>query len=380
MGRRRIVALAAAAVLTVATAGFLVLRDRAEGGSSSELLAAMRRDLHLTAAQATARLAGDERAARTVGRLRDLLGAGFGGAWLSPDGAVLTVAVTDAAQAATVRAAGAQPRIVTRSEADLADLKARLDRNAERAPYRVSDWHLDPESNRVVLVSTAANDEAALQFAAASGVPGDAVRVVTHSGRPRPFADVRGGTPYVINSSTRCSVGFPVQGGFVTAGHCGAAGDTVTTRRGAALGTFADSSFPGNDYAWVKVTSNWSPRPVVDDYTGGTIRVAGSQESPVGATVCRSGSTTGWHCGTILARDATVRYEAGLVTGVTRTDVCAEPGDSGGAWITGTQAQGVTSGGTGDCATGGTTYFQPINEILAHYRLKLMTSTNTVNE
>jgi streptogrisin C len=93
----------------------------------------------------------------------------------------------------------------------------------------------------------------------------------------------------------------------------------------------------------------------------------------VAATVCRSGSTTGWHCGTIQAFDTTVTYSQGSVSGLIRTTVCAEPGDSGGSLLAGNQAQGVTSGGSGNCTTGGTTYFQPVNEILNRYGLALRT-------
>jgi hypothetical protein len=54
--------------------------------------------------------------------------------------------------------------------------------------------------------------------------------------------------------------------------------------------------------------------------------------------------------------------------------VCAEPGDSGGSFISGDQAQGVTSGGWGDCSGGGETWYQPINEILNRYGLTLTTA------
>ena len=57
--------------------------------------------------------------------------------------------------------------------------------------------------------------------------------------------------------------------------------------------------------------------------------------------------------------------------------MCAEPGDSGGSLIAGTQAQGVTSGGSGNCSSGGTTYFQPVNEILSAYGLTLTTGGGT---
>lgn len=81
-------------------------------------------------------------------------------------------------------------------------------------------------------------------------------------------------------------------GGSVTAGHCGTTGATTSQPSG----SFAGSSFPGNDYAWVRVAAGNTPRALVNRYPG-TVSVAGSQASGVGASVCRSGSTTGWHCG-----------------------------------------------------------------------------------
>jgi streptogrisin C len=140
-------------------------------------------------------------------------------------------------------------------------------------------------------------------------------------------------------------------------------------------GTFQGSSFPGNDYAWVAVNSNWVPQPWVNNYAGGNVTVAGSTEAAVGASVCRSGSTTGWRCGTIQAKNQTVNYAEGSVSGLTRTNACAEPGDSGGSWLSGQQAQGVTSGGSGNCSIGGTTYFQPVNEILSAYGRQLVTGS-----
>src|SRR6185437_115519 len=140
-------------------------------------------------------------------------------------------------------------------------------------------------------------------------------------------------------------------------------------------GRFPASSFPGdNDFGVVAVNGNWTPQPMVNDFNGGTVPVAGSQEAPVGASVCRSGSTTGTHCGVIQAKNATVNYPEGAVTGLTRTNVCAEAGDSGGPWLSGDQAQGVTSGGSGDCTVGGTTFFQPVNEILQDNNLTLVTT------
>src|SRR5690606_33040292 len=115
----------------------------------------------------------------------------------------------------------------------------------------------------------------------------------------------------------------------------------------------------------VRTGSDDNPVGAVNDYNGGTVAVAGSTQAPVGSHVCRSGSTTGWHCGTIQAYNATVTYPQGSVNGLIRTTVCAEPGDSGGSLLAGDQAQGVTSGGSGNCRSGGTTYFPPVNPILS---------------
>jgi hypothetical protein len=52
---------------------------------------------------------------------------------------------------------------------------------------------------------------------------------------------------------------------------------------------------------------------------------------------------------------------------MSRTTVCAEPGDSGGPLYSGTTALGLTSGGSGNCSSGGVTYFQPVVEALNRY-------------
>src|SRR5919197_1583895 len=83
----------------------------------------------------------------------------------------------------------------------------------------------------------------------------------------------------------------------------------------------------------------------------------------VGEAVKRTGSTTGTHSGTVTALNVPVHYQGGgTVSGLIQTNVCAEPGDSGGPLYDGTKALGITSGGSGDCRTGGTTFFQPVTE------------------
>ncbi|MBM7811766.1 S1 family peptidase [Saccharothrix algeriensis] len=304
-----------------------------------------------------------------------MLGDTFAGAWIDGSTGRMTVAVTDGAKADAVRAVGADAKVVTYSQRQLTGAKTALDTLS--APLSVTGWRVDDASNTVVVeVNRHTRDAAADRFVAAAKSISPAVRAVEVDHAPTPLYDTRGGDAYYIGSGSRCSVGFAVTGGFVTAGHCGRTGATTTGYNRVSQGTFRGSSFPGNDYGWVATNSNWTSRPWVNRYNGSNVVVKGSSEAAVGASVCRSGSTTQWRCGTIQGKNQTVNYPQGSVGGLTRTTACAEPGDSGGSWVAGTgfgQAQGVTSGGSGNCSSGGTTYFQPVNEILSVYGLRLTT-------
>lgn len=347
------------------------------GGVSPELLAAMKRDLGLSGEQAVARLARSEWAGGVSATLAAQTGEDFGGAWLASDGTTLKVAVTDSAAASVVKAAGAVPVLVKRSEAELDAAKTKLDAAGTKA-NGLTGWYVDVTTNKLVVVAKSGEKAEALALARRAGVPAELVTVKVSDAQPKPLFDVRGADPYFVavdGGQARCSIGFSVEGGFVTAGHCGAEGATTTGFNNEAQGTVEFSVFPGAaDMGFVAVNGDWDPRPVVNDFEGNELPVAGNTEAPVGAAVCRSGSTTGTFCGTILAKNQTVQYPEGTVTGLTRTDVCAEGGDSGGPWLSGDQAQGMTSGGSGDCTVGGETFFQPLNEVLAAQDLTLVTT------
>ncbi|MFJ3496664.1 trypsin-like serine protease [Streptomyces sp. NPDC086091] len=345
------------------------------------LLRALARDLGLTPRQAEERLANEAEAGTRAGRLQHTLGSRFAGAWVSgATAADLTVATTDAADTAAITAEGARAAVVRTSLSALTGRKADLDAAAGRTrsldtPVR----YVDVRTNRVVVQAT--SRAAATALLKEAGVAADGVRVRLSADRPHPLKDVVGGDAYYIDGTARCSVGFSVtkdqQQGFATAGHCGSAGDPTTGYDEGDQGTFQASVFPGKDMAWVGVNADWTATPDVKGEGGVRVQVTGSVQAMVGASVCRSGSTTGWHCGTVQQLGVGVTYEEGTVGGLTRTTVCAEPGDSGGPYVSGTQAQGVTSGGSGDCTRGGTTFFQPVNPLLAEFGLTLRTAAQT---
>ncbi|EST18641.1 carbohydrate-binding protein [Streptomyces niveus] len=351
--------------------------------ASPELLTAMGRDLGLTRAQARDRLVNEAAAGATAGRLRLALGDAYAGAWVrGAESARLTVATTDPADIPAIEAHGARAAVVTHTLAALEAASAAVDRAASRTAARTTAVdapvrYVDVRTN--TLVVQAVRPAAAHDLVAAAGIDRALVRVETSADRPRPLYDIRGGDAYYMNGSGRCSVGFAItkgtQQGFATAGHCGRPGTTTSGYNQVAQGSFQASTFPGRDTAWVATNTNWTSTAYVKGQGAANVQVTGSTQSPVGASVCRSGSTTGWHCGVIQQHNTSVTYPEGTISGVTRTTVCAEPGDSGGSYISGSQAQGVTSGGSGNCSSGGTTFYQPVNPLLQAYALTLKTTT-----
>ncbi|WP_020137032.1 S1 family peptidase [Streptomyces sp. 351MFTsu5.1] len=379
MRRTRILRAGLAVLLLLgagATAATTPATAEEEAPASAGLLTAMQRDFGLTRQEAVTRLAAEKKATALEPVARKAAGASFGGSWFDADRGTLTVAVTPGASAGTlqkIRATGAAVRTVTHSARALAATQARIDRLP--APDAVSSWHVDAKAGKVVVnvVRGRQGDNDVRDFLARARAAGP-VTVREVASAPTTFAaGTVGGDPY-YTGNVRCSIGFSVYGGFVTAGHCDQHTGSVYGWDRSYVGNFQGSSFPDNDYAWVNVGSGWWTVPVVLGW--GTVSdqlVRGSNVAPVGSSICRSGSTTHWHCGTVLAMNETVNYSQGAVHQMTKTSVCAEPGDSGGSFISGDQAQGVTSGGWGNCTGGGETWFQPVNEILGRYGLTLHT-------
>jgi streptogrisin C len=341
---------------------------------STAMSAAMQRDLHLTADQVRARLAREAAATKAEQAARAALGASYAGSWFDPETGTLRVLTTDATKAASLTTAGTTVSTAAHSMAELTTVKTRIDALAGKsAPAAINGWYVDSRTNSVIVtVNTTTMDSAATAFLSAAKAVSPTVRVIGQSSSPRPLADIVGAYPYFINNAARCSIGFTVTTGFVSAGHCGTPGSVATDFNGALYGTFRGSVFPGNDWSYVAAAPGVNLFGYMYGYDGNYYFVHGSSEVPEGSSICRSGSTTGLWCGTVQIKNQTVNYPQGTVFGLTQTNVCAEPGDSGGSWLSANQAQGVTSGGSGNCTVGGTTFFQPVNPILSFYGLSLV--------
>jgi streptogrisin D len=310
--------------------------------------------------------------ATAVTTLLSQLGARTAGSYLDSGTGKTVVTVTDAAAAQTVSTAGAVPRMVAHSATQLAAATSDLER-AARIPGTA--WAVDPVSNQVMVTTDSTVTGAKLaQLNSVLSRHSDAVRVQHTAGT---FSTRISGGDAIYGGQYRCSLGFNVRSGstyyFLTAGHCGNIASTwySNSSHTSVLGNTAGSTFPGHDYAIVRYTNGSTPPGNVDLYGGTPQDITSAGNAYVGEAVKRSGSTTHVHSGTVQALNATVNYAEGSVYGMIQTNVCAEGGDSGGSLFAGATALGLTSGGSGNCTSGGTTFFQPVTGALSAYNVSV---------
>ncbi|MFF7338564.1 S1 family peptidase [Streptomyces sp. NPDC008163] len=233
-------------------------------------------------------------------------------------------------------------------------------------------WSVDQKTGKVVVtVDSTVSASEIQQIKDSAGGNAGALRIEHTPGK---FNKLLAGGDAIYAPGWRCSLGFNVHSGstyyFLTAGHCTDGNPPWYTNSSNTtyIGPTVGSSFPGNDYGIVRYdnTSLAHPGKV------GSVTITGSANATVGMSVTRRGSTTGIHSGTVTGLNATVNYGNGdVVYGMIKTNVCAEGGDSGGPLYSGSKAVGLTSGGSGNCSSGGTTFFQPVTEALSAYGVTL---------
>ncbi|MCM2578951.1 S1 family peptidase [Streptomyces sp. MTZ3.1] len=228
-------------------------------------------------------------------------------------------------------------------------------------------WYVDQKTDKVVVTADSTVSKAEIaKIKKEAGANAGAIEVNRTEGKFTKL--LQGGDAIYASAGWRCSAGFNVRSGsgtyyMITAGHCTDGYPSWTTGSGAYIGPTVDSYFPTNDFGIVRYDGS-----VTHPGTAGGTDITGAANAYVGMYVTRHGSTTGTHSGTVTGTNATVNYGGGdIVYGMIQTNVCAEPGDSGGSLRSGNSAVGLTSGGSGNCSSGGTTFFQPITEALSYY-------------
>lgn len=362
----------------------------------NEMAKAIERDMGWSPEQferiVKAELAADE----LIERAEAQLGSGYAGSWIEhgKDGSTRVVIASSSSSAS--RAAAQLSFGAEIAELEIRPARyslAQLEQAAESFNAAVANplskqlsgvhsWVVDVKSNRVVVRVAPGVSDRALDFFAKNRIDLDMIDFQVTDYTPSTLVDIVGGWRY-----NGCSIGFSVTSGstkgFVTAGHCGSVGTTVSIG-GVAVGQFQESDFPGADSAWANVRPQDTLFNLVWVYSGNSVyAVTNSNSAAIGATVCRSGYRTGWRCGSITQNNVTVNYSSGTVFNLRESNACAGQGDSGGSWVaSGNAAQGVTSGGA--LGSGGTncgipqsqrrTWFQQLNPMLSAYGLTLVTN------
>lgn len=314
------------------------------------------------------RLAAEAEAARAYGVARDLLGDAYAGAWFDGDRLTLVVAATHSSSDDLLARMGVISVRRERSQAQLLDVLDRLSEDIQRQDLWSSvihSLHIDYPSNQVV-ASVEPGREQDVHDLPTVRRESAAIRLRHSRGGSVPVSwPVRGGDKYVnedfsqqIGYEFPCSIGFSVEGGYLTAGHCGDVGHEVVGFNGVSQGVFDQSEVGGqgeNDRASVSTGQSWNPEPLINGYNQGLLTVsskwAGLREAPLNTTVCRYGqASSGPHCGEITETQVTETVKHGVtgqeytVGGLKRTNACVFYGDSGGPFITPIEnmAQGVT--------------------------------------
>ncbi|MYR41030.1 S1 family peptidase [Streptomyces sp. SID5910] len=357
---KRKAALAAGAVVALGAAAVLLPNANAsqdDGGSGG------------TAAAPRTLKAAD--ASDLASQLSGLLGDAFAGSYYDAGKQQLVVnVVAGDNNDVVVRAekAGAAVREVDNS---IAELKAGAGTLKSEATIPGTSWAVDPRTNKI-LVTADSTVTGASWDRLESTVEGLGPGMATLKKSAGTFKTFLSGGDAIFGGGARCSLGFNVTASdgspaFLTAGHCGvAAAEWSDAQGGQPVATVDQAVFPGQgDFALVTYDDPATEAPSEVNVGSQTVPISGAAEATVGQQVFRMGSTTGLADGQVLGLDATVNYPEGTVTGLIQTDVCAEPGDSGGSLFTQDGlAIGLTSGGSGDCTAGGETFFQPVTTAL----------------
>lgn len=184
--------------------------------------------------------------------------------------------------------------------------------------------------------------------------------------RVAPSGPVIGGTAYEVGvpgGILECSTGFngeldgkPV---VITAAHCAGGNDNpVAFPGGEKFGTMTGVAKDRIDTALIAVDDAHADRfrtNLVGTGADTTQAITGTADPVVGQKACKSGSTTGFSCGTISDVAGTIDV-AGTrtIANAFTVDLCALPGDSGGVVFSGDKALGVSSASNvadaGNCA------------------------------
>ncbi|MGQ4597149.1 S1 family peptidase [Nocardia sp. R6R-6] len=345
-----------------------------------ELVQAISRDLKMTPTEYLDRAARAQQLRDYASEFRSERPDSYAGAWIGADGKPV-VAVTSLDAAKIAAADGYQTSLAPVSADNLETSLVQLNQWIAGLPREISQSinsvAIDVLNGQLVL--NVANTPAGQLLNLPTVLANIKVILAPNSAGPverRPM----GGDTYISTPSSLddvsavdvCSFGFnsiDAAGNAlnISAGHCdpnlGKGNQEATVfypnvrdiSASPELGTFVRASLGGRtalDYSVIKLNERavraGMDQPSVRGANGTTIWITGTAEPITGAPVCKSGQTSTFTCGYVLAdRVETQLYTAEGESKTVRgfaSSACTLGGDSGGAIVSGTLALGITSG------------------------------------
>lgn len=312
------------------------------------------------------RLVAESEASRLAGIARDFLGDSYAGSWFDVDHMQLVVGTTSSTHNEFLHTLGVRSLMMERSLSVLRQIRDELANDLELAHLWgevVTSLYIDYPTNQVVLSVEASHKAVVESFVNAQSNP-EVLRTEPSLGRSVPVSwSIRGADEYTndtfdpqVTYDFKCSIGFSVVGGYLTAGHCGDAGNQVSGFNGEIQGVFSHSTVQNDrDRARVSTDSNWIPTPWINGYSDGLMSVparwGAMKEYALNSTVCRYGqASNSSNCGVITevgvkeSLTHPITEQDYTVSDLKRTSACVLGGDSGGPFISPSdiQAQGVT--------------------------------------
>ncbi|QIS23254.1 S1 family peptidase [Nocardia terpenica] len=347
-----------------------------------ELAQAISRDLKMTPAEYLDRAARAQQLRDYAREFRTERPDAFAGAWLGADGKpVMAVTSMDAARIAN--SDGYQTRLAPISADNLEGSLDQLTQWINGLPREISSAinsvAIDFLDSQLVL--SVANTPAGHMLNLPTLIAN--VKVVLSPGGGGPIERrPMGGDTYIsaptslddseLKSVDVCSFGFnsvDAAGNAlnISAGHCDPNVDKTDDKAGVwvpnvhdlksspQVGSFIGARLGGSnglDYSIIKLNDRavraGMDQPSVRGANGTTVNITGTADPVTGAPVCKSGQSSTFTCGFVVAD----RVETQLYTtdGQSKTvrgfasSACTLGGDSGGAIVSGTLALGITSG------------------------------------
>ncbi|NUP27057.1 MAG: protease [Nocardia sp.] len=401
---------------TAATAAPAPEQLRAED-LPAELVQALSRDLNMTPTEYLDRAARAQQLQTYAAEFRAERPDVFAGAWMTPEGKP-TVAVTSPDAARVASGDGYTTRLAPVSAAALETSLTQMNQWVAAQPRDISQLinsiAIDflnsqlivnvantPVAHMLNLPTLLANVKVVLSPNAGGPVEHRPMGGDTYISAPGPLDDAE------LKSVDVCSFGFNSVDSAgnalnISAGHCNPNIDKGDERAAVygpnirnipaspQLGTFVHSELGGPstlDYSVIQLNEraigSGMDQPSVRGANGTTLTITGTADPVVGAPVCKSGQSSTFTCGFVVADRVetqlfTTEGDAKVVRGFA-SSACTLGGDSGGAIVSGTLALGITSGSNAadapDCEKanialaqyGGTaTLGIPIRGILAH--------------